>query len=972
MKFKCKHRLHFLKRELGFLIGLLSAVTFLLVPMDEAVPSVIYMPKPLPDIVKSHESVTLNAQTIGMFNSGVKVQEGDYITILAKGTINVWPSWTPGARLEGREITTNTGNFLQGPKKILVFRLNEKDPIRNYIGPELIEAQEKGNIYVGYNDGGLDPFGKPLKPEYYWDNTGALYVDIIIWKTKDPKLMTKFLEEASLAQPKDETLKEIVQEFRQRQGASLGLQKKTMDETVPSVFKMPKPLPDIVKNYKSVTVEAGIPGMHPTSLQVNRGDYITILAKGNIDLTSGRGVASIYGPKGMLVFQLRENDRLREYVEPELIEVKENGAIFLGYRGSRMSPYGGPLNPEHFKYQTGFFSVDIIVWKTKDSDLIMKFFEQVCLSEPDDKDLKELTQEFKKRQRELPTKQGRGTIGEKQETKQELPNSTTPVLKMPSPFPDIVKNYKSVTLHAKKSGMHNTGLQVKRGDFITILAEGAINLRPDRGKEYLFDPKKALLYRFGNKEFARYYSGPEAVETPEDEPIYLGYGGTSVYFSGDPIKPEYYQYHTGEFNVDMIVWKTKDPNLIAKFFEESSLARPEDKTLKEVAKEFKIWQQKAREAERVQKGLQALKELEDLKKKRSEPVIMVAYPKDGITIDTEYINLYGVAEHEKGISKFEILLNDQPVMKDPRDVQLIPKGGQRIEFSEKIRLKEGQNKIAILVRSEDGTVNQKIISVHGAKKREKVYAVVVGINKYKNFPPLKYAANDAREFYRYLVEVNQVPKDQVWLLLDEEATLDKLRATLGTLLRRNAGKEDTVIIFLAGHGAAEQDVSSPDGDGLEKYILPSNADPKDLYASAMPMSEIARIFQRINSERLVFISDTCYSGASGGRTIPYPGTRANISGAFLERISQGKGRVILTASDANELSMERDDMKHGVFTYYLLEGLRGKADLDQDGVVTVDEVYRYVSNKVPQATGQGQHPARKGEVTGQIILGVVK
>ena len=287
-------------------------------------------------------------------------------------------------------------------------------------------------------------------------------------------------------------------------------------------------------------------------------------------------------------------------------------------------------------------------------------------------------------------------------------------------------------------------------------------------------------------------------------------------------------------------------------------------------------------------------------------------------------------------------------------------------------MREGQNKIAILVRGEDGTVNQKIISVQGAKKREKVYAVVVGINSYKNFPPLKYATNDAREFYRYLLEVNQVPKDQVWLLLDEEATLDKLRTTLGTLLRRNAGKEDTVIIFLAGHGAAEQDVSSPDGDGLEKYILPSNADPKDLYASAMPMSEIARIFQRINSERLVFISDTCYSGASGGRTIPYPGMRANISGAFLDRISQGKGRVILTASDANELSVERDDMKHGVFTYYLLEGLRGKADLDKDGVITVDEVYRYVSNKVPQATGQGQHPARKGEITGQIILGVVK
>ena len=199
-----------------------------------------------------------------------------------------------------------------------------------------------------------------------------------------------------------------------------------------------------------------------------------------------------------------------------------------------------------------------------------------------------------------------------------------------------------------------------------------------------------------------------------------------------------------------------------------------------------------------------------------------------------------------------------------------------------------------------------------------------------------------------------------------------MRLTLGTSLRRSAGKDDTVIIFLAGHGATEQDASSPDGDGLEKYILPHNADPQNLYGSAIPMSEIARIFQRISSARLVFIGDTCYSGGSGGRTILVAGKRANVSGAFLERVTQGKGRVILTASDANEVSVEKDELKHGVFTYYLLEGLRGKADFDKDGVVTVDELYRYVSMKVPQATGQDQHPVKKGEVTGEIVLGVVK
>jgi uncharacterized caspase-like protein len=71
------------------------------------------------------------------------------------------------------------------------------------------------------------------------------------------------------------------------------------------------------------------------------------------------------------------------------------------------------------------------------------------------------------------------------------------------------------------------------------------------------------------------------------------------------------------------------------------------------------------------------------------------------------------------------------------------------------------------------------------------------------------------------------------------------------------------------------------------------------------------------------------------------------------------------------VSCENDTLKHGIFTYFLLEGLRGKADADQDGVVTVDEAYAYVSKHVPQATGQEQNPVKKGTVEGRLILSVI-
>jgi uncharacterized caspase-like protein len=102
------------------------------------------------------------------------------------------------------------------------------------------------------------------------------------------------------------------------------------------------------------------------------------------------------------------------------------------------------------------------------------------------------------------------------------------------------------------------------------------------------------------------------------------------------------------------------------------------------------------------------------------------------------------------------------------------------------------------------------------------------------------------------------------------------------------------------------------------------------------------------------------------------GVRANLSDAFLERVAGGKGKIIITASSANEVSVEKDELGHGVFTYYMIEGLRGKADSDQDGLITVDEAYRYVSDKVTWATGQEQHPVKKGAVEGQLVLGVVQ
>ena len=359
---------------------------------------------------------------------------------------------------------------------------------------------------------------------------------------------------------------------------------------------------------------------------------------------------------------------------------------------------------------------------------------------------------------------------------------------------------------------------------------------------------------------------------------------------------------------------------------------------------------------------------------KNPPVIMIASPKDGDTIETHSTGLAGVVEDEQGIEQLKIYVNGELLEEQTgRGLRLQEKlPSSRIEFNERIALRTGENRIRVRAVDSNGFSSEKTLVVRYVELRKNIWAVVVGINDYPNTRRLKWAVNDAKAFYRHLVDVIQVPAENVTLLLNQDASLSRLRSTLGTQLKKMAGKQDMVIIYFAGHGATEKDVMSPDGDGLEKYILPYDVDTEDLYASALPMREISHIFYRIQSQRIIFIADACYSGASGGRTISLTGIRANISDAFLDRIAAGKGTIIMTASGANEVSAENEKLQHGVFTYYLLEGLTGAADADKDGLITVDEIYQYVSVQVPRATGQEQHPVKKGTLEGRLILGIVK
>jgi hypothetical protein len=384
-------------------------------------------------------------------------------------------------------------------------------------------------------------------------------------------------------------------------------------------------------------------------------------------------------------------------------------------------------------------------------------------------------------------------------------------------------------------------------------------------------------------------------------------------------------------------------------------------------KTISVLSQELKEKEELEKDLKS--KLEHIE--NPPPVIVIASPKDESEITSNKVTLYGVAKDDRGITKLEIMIGDEisreSIVRDLKSAE--SETLARVEFNEIINLQKGLNKITIRATNTEGLISTETLIIHRRELKKNIWAVIIGIDQYPNIRKLKYAVKDARALYNHFIDYMRLPKENIILLINEDASLTNLRSTLGTHLKRKAGKEDTVFIYFAGHGCTEQDSQSPDGDGLTKYLLPYDALPDDLYATALPMGEVQKIFDRIKSDRLIFICDACYSGASGGRTVSLTGLRSNISDAFLDRLVKGKGQVIITASGANEVSAESDELQHGIFTYFLLKGLRGEADADTDGLITVDEIYNYVSIEVPGATRQEQHPVKKGSFEGQIVIG---
>src|ERR1700733_15017387 len=268
---------------------------------------------------------------------------------------------------------------------------------------------------------------------------------------------------------------------------------------------------------------------------------------------------------------------------------------------------------------------------------------------------------------------------------------------------------------------------------------------------------------------------------------------------------------------------------------------------------------------------------------------------------------------------------------------------------------------------EQSVASQASPATAAAQTGGQTYALLVGVSKYaKPDLSLQFANADANVFSKLLQSPlgGSVPSENIFLLTDEKATTAAVRNGFQDFLKRRAGKKDTVVILIAGHGTVETPGSK------NAFILTYDSDPQDLNSTALGMDELQTLFEEQLSKvgRVLLFVDVCKAGTVG--TIHNTTVNSNV-----QQLGDIQGDLFgLLASRPREVSREGPEFGggHGVFSYYVIKGLEGAADANKDGVVDADELIKYVSEQVPMATANKQHPREFGTYDNMMRLSDTK
>lgn len=288
------------------------------------------------------------------------------------------------------------------------------------------------------------------------------------------------------------------------------------------------------------------------------------------------------------------------------------------------------------------------------------------------------------------------------------------------------------------------------------------------------------------------------------------------------------------------------------------------------------------------------------------------------------------------------------------------------------------------VQPDDGTENTISGKIQGR-------VLIIGIADYINtsfehmgqeykFKDLNYSVNDARD----MKDLLEQKYTRVRTLINEDATYQKIKEGVKNWLGA-VGKNEVAVLYFSGHGAFQPDMNGDETDGFDEVLVPYG------YSKAGKFivdDQINEWLSGLISEKVVYIADSCHAGTSSKavRSFTTQATTKSAGNILGDSIGEdltkteganvkggsGKKIVALEASKPSQSAIEDEELRQGVFTYFLMQGLKGDADKDGNDRISLEEVYEYSEQKVIQYTNSQQEPICSGCDKTNVYLSIVK
>ncbi len=237
----------------------------------------------------------------------------------------------------------------------------------------------------------------------------------------------------------------------------------------------------------------------------------------------------------------------------------------------------------------------------------------------------------------------------------------------------------------------------------------------------------------------------------------------------------------------------------------------------------------------------------------------------------------------------------------------------------------------------------------------KIWAVIVGVGSYEHMPSLRFTDDDAYQLYAFLKspEGGALPDQQLRVLIDENATYRNILYTIRRVLHQ-ADENDVVLFYFSGHGF-ESSFLPVDYDGTKNELM---------------HEEIRSLVNTSRAKHKIVIADACHAG--GYQNFRSPTIDVALSRYYKAFKDTEGGTALLLSSKEKEYSLEDGGLRSGVFSYFIIRGLKGEADSNLDKIITINELFDFVRDNVRYYTANMQTPLLVGDFDPKMPVAVVR